>query len=481
MTAAELASPNLASALHEETEGNPLFFGETVRLLSLEGIEPERLTIPPSVRDVILRRLGHLSEECRRILVLCSVLGRDFALHALARFAAVSEEQLLETLDEAVVARVVSDVPGAPGRFRFAHVLIRDSLYDGLTTTRRVRLHRLAVEALDAYYGDEPGPGLAELAHHAIAGSDFERGMTYARRAGDHALALLAYEESARLYRLAIDALELTVPNDVVRCELFLALGDAESAAGDGLAAKSAFLEAAGIAQRASLGRSPRPCGGRLRRPDAVGSRRRGRSVGPASRDGLAALAGDDVELRARLLARLAGALRDDHSRDRRDRLSAEAVELARRAENDAALAFALDGRVGAIIAPDTISEFLALSSELCGVAMRIGDRERLVAGHWNRFIAVLVGDMAEAGEDLAAASRIAEELKQPVEFFQVRATEAMLALAEGRLADAEKLVPAAFALGETAVPEMAGPVFGLRGTRSATSRPARGVAVDRA
>ena len=88
--------------------------------------------------------------------MLCSVLGREFALHALARFAAVSEEQLLETLDEAVVARVVSDVPGAPGRFRFAHVLIRDSLYDGLTTTRRVRLHRLAVEALDAYYGDEP-------------------------------------------------------------------------------------------------------------------------------------------------------------------------------------------------------------------------------------------------------------------------------------------------------------------------------------
>ena len=44
------------------------------------------------------------------------------------------------------------------------------------------------------------------------------------------------------------------MPNDVVRCELLLALGDAESAAGDSLAAKKAFLEAAGIAQRASLG-----------------------------------------------------------------------------------------------------------------------------------------------------------------------------------------------------------------------------------
>jgi tetratricopeptide (TPR) repeat protein len=184
----------------------------------------------------------------------------------------------------------------------------------------------------------------------------------------------------------------------------------------------------------------------------------------PILEAGLAAIGESDVELRARLLARLAGALRDDHSRERRDRLSSEAVELARRTGNEAALAFALDGRIGAIIAPDTIAECLALSSELCAVAERIGDTERLVAGHWNRFMAhVLHGDMNEAAVDLAAAVRIADELKQPAELFQVRATQAMLALAEGRLADAERLVLAAFELGEPSVPEMAGPVFGLQ------------------
>ena len=182
-----------------------------MRLLAVEGVRSEspaavRLAIPQSVRDVIARRLTHLSRECNRVLVLASVIGREFGIDALARLAAVSVDELLETLDEAMAARVVSDDPGAPGRLRFAHVLIRDTLYEGLTTARRVRLHRLAVETLEALYGDEPGPHLAELAHHAIAGRDLDKGVRYARHAGDRALALLAYEEAARLYETALDA-----------------------------------------------------------------------------------------------------------------------------------------------------------------------------------------------------------------------------------------------------------------------------------
>ena len=142
---------DLALAVHTETEGNPLFVGEIVRLLAAEGrlVGGSQLSIPQSVRDVIVRRLRHLSEECNRVLVLASVLGREFAVDVLAHIVEVSEDDLLDMLDEAMVARVVSDVPETPGRLRFAHVLIRDALYDGLTTARRVRLHRLAVEALE--------------------------------------------------------------------------------------------------------------------------------------------------------------------------------------------------------------------------------------------------------------------------------------------------------------------------------------------
>jgi DNA-binding SARP family transcriptional activator len=440
LTASEIASPELVAALHVETEGNPLFVGETVRLLSVEGVPSESidrlgLAIPQSIRDVIAHRLAHLSEECNGVLVLASVIGREFAVEALTRVCGFSEDELLETLDEAMVARVVSDVPGVPGRLRFAHVLIRDTLYEGLTSARRVQLHRRVVAALEALYGDEPGPHPAELAHHAIAGGDFDTGLAYARRAGDRALMLLAYEEAARLYETALEALDLAgLRDERARCELLLTLGEAEARAGNTAAAKKAFSDAAKIARhlglphelaRAAAGYGGRSIGARAGSDD---------QLMPLLEEGLAGLAEDQVDLRARLLARLAGALREEPSRDRRDRLSREAVELARRTGNPAALAYALDGRAMSILAPDTIAEFLALGTEQCEVAERIGDRERVFFGQEHRFIAqITVGDVNEAEAELESMSRIADELRQPVQRWHVCAAQAMLALAAGR------------------------------------------------
>ena len=89
-------------------------------------------------------------------------------------------------------------------------------------------LHRGAVAALEALYGDEPGPYLAELASQALAGNDPGEGLSYARRAGDRAVMQLAYEEAARLYGTALDALDNAGQDGKARCELLLALGEAE-------------------------------------------------------------------------------------------------------------------------------------------------------------------------------------------------------------------------------------------------------------
>jgi DNA-binding SARP family transcriptional activator len=464
----ETPSEELVFGICKETEGNPLFVGEIVRLLAAEGsldAGAPRIAIPQSVRDVIARRLRHLSEECNRVLVLASVLGREFRLDALARLAGVSEDELLDTLDEAMAARVISNSPGAADQLRFAHVLIRDTLYEGLTTARRVRLHRNAVEALEALYGEDPGGHLAELAHHAIAGSDFDTGVGYAQRAGDRALELLAYEEAARLYGTALEALDLSRRSDeVARCELLLSLGEAELRAGNAAVAKQVFLDAAEAARKLGLGRelarAAAGYGGRIMYARAGGDDR----LVPLLEEGIAALGEDDVDLRARLLARLAGALRDERSRDRRDRIAAEAVELARRTGNPAALAYALDGRAAAIMAPDTAAECLALGSELLDLGATIGDPDRVLQGHYHRTIVlVMTGDVAEADSDLGAISRIATELRQPVELWRLSATQAMFALAAGRLDDADELISRAFSLGERAQPEMAIPIHGLQ------------------
>jgi DNA-binding SARP family transcriptional activator len=461
LTASEIASPELAATLHQGTEGNPLFLGETVRLLSLEGVPsdstaPVRLAIPQTVREVIARRLSHLSEPCRRTLLIASVLGREFALAALARMSDLADKELLDPLDEAIAARVVSDVTGsAPPRLRFAHIVIRDTLYDGIPAARRVRLHRQAVETLEALHGDDPGPHLAELAQHSLAGNDFDSGLLYARRAGDRALALVAYEEAARLYETALDALEASRPWDErTRCELLLSLGSAEARAGNTAAADTALLASADIARRLGLqrelARAAVEYGGRMvwiRASEVPG-------LVPLLEEALAALGSEDVALRARLLARLAGALRDEPSRERRDALSREAVDLARRTGNLAALVEALDGRSWAILAPDTAAECMGHADELREVAERIGSKERVVDGYMGGIgPRVAVGDIAGAEAALDAAAPLAEQIGQPAHLYDVCSVRAMLALARGKLDEGEELVEQALALGERAVP----------------------------
>ena len=134
--------------------------------------------------------------------------------------------------------------------------------------------------------------------------------------------------------------------------------------------------------------------------------------------------------------------------------MSREAVELRARIGNLPALAYALDGRGAAIAAPNTSAEHRAVGRELRHVAEQIGDRERVVSGHYHGFVEKINrGDVKHAQTDLHAATRIAEELRQPAQLWQVRSAWTMLALGAGRLSEAEQLIPDVLALGERAQP----------------------------
>jgi DNA-binding SARP family transcriptional activator len=447
-TVSEPASPQLAVALYEETEGNPLFVGEMVRLLSAEGARSDALVIPQSVRDVIARRLSHLSDEGNRVLVLASVLGREFLLDALGRLAGIGEDELLDVLDEPMAARVVCDVPGTSGRLRFAHVLIRDTLYEGLTTARRVRLHRRAVEGLEALYGEEPGPYLAELAYHCMAGRDLDKGLRYAWRAGDRAVELLAYEEAARLYEMGLQALEPQPSVEPSRCRLLLALGEAQARAGLMDRAREAFLGAADVARSLNLtdelARAALGYGGRFTYARAGADRR----LVLLLEEALAALPDADGETRATLLARLAGALRGESSTKRRATLSREALQIARGLGNPTTLAYALEGAFAGV-SPDDTEAWLAIGNELVRVAREAGDREREFFGHQHGLGALMVmGDIRAVDTRLEAMARLADELRQPTQQRALAVTCTMRALFDGRLDEAEQLIQEALQVG---------------------------------
>jgi eukaryotic-like serine/threonine-protein kinase len=445
--------PLCSCAVHHETEGNPLFVGEVVRLLAAEGrlgepVDPAswRLAIPQGIREVIGRRVSRLSKERSRTLSLASVLGREFDLEPLEGLSSLASDELLEVLDEAAAARVVGEVPGSPGRLPFAHSLIRDTLYDELSPARRARLHLRAGEALESLYAQNRDPHLAELAHHffqALPGGDVEKAIQYARRAADRAVALLAYEEAVRLYEMGLRARDFAVrPDDATRCDLLVSLADALARAGDMAAAKHVYLQAAQAARTAGLaeplGRAAVGYGGRFVWPRAGTDL----NMIPLLEEALRALPDEDSELRVRIMARLAGAMRDDPDREPRDHLSHQAVVMAERMGSAETLAYALMGRFAAMLGPDNGSERLLLAARMVRTAEAANDLELIFEGRLHRMLALLqTADRPSYLRELQEMERVAEELRQPAQLWLVQASRATRALLEGRFADAEMTI----------------------------------------
>ena len=206
----------------QSTEGNPLFITEVLRhledsgdLARLDDAEaPASLAdfgLPEGIRELIGRRLDRLSQRARTLLTIAAVVGREFSLSVVEGLTELPEDAVLDTMDEALAARIITEEPGVPGSFSFAHTLLRETLYTGITAARRVRLHYRIAVALEQLPGTGRLP-LRELAYHfgqASAYRGAEKAVDYATRAGDQASGALAMEDAARCYELALRALDL--------------------------------------------------------------------------------------------------------------------------------------------------------------------------------------------------------------------------------------------------------------------------------
>jgi tetratricopeptide (TPR) repeat protein len=448
---------DLVARVHAEAQGNPLFAAEIGRLLASEGSRGDakgRLPIPEGVRQAIGQRLQRQSDCCREVLTLASVIGREFDIDALERVSGLAENELFDALDEAAAARLVDGVPDGSGRLRFSHMLIRDALYQELSLPRRVRLHRAIGEALEGLYAANPDVHLAELAHHYLqAGSSAaQKALDYAERSGHRAASQHAYEEAARHYTSALEALETTGSGDAARtCELLLRLGEALSRAGDEQAGKEALRRAATLAQDAGkpdqLARAALEYGGRFAWTRASTDP----GLVPLLERALATVGVEDPS-RVRLLARLAAATRDESVRDRRVRLAEEAVQIAERGDDPAILAYALEGQFVAAEGPESLSrgDGVAVGQRLISLGEQIGDKERVFAGHDHRLHGFwALGDRAGVDVELAALSTLADELRQPAQRWHVGTGRSMLALMEGDFGRAEQLIDETLRLGQ--------------------------------
>ncbi|MEU9450229.1 hypothetical protein [Streptomyces sp. NPDC048277] len=246
--------PATVTALAERTGGNPFYVLESARLLADEGALVAVSEVPQGVRDVLRRRLALLPAAARSAVQLTAVLGLEAEVSLLVDAAETDEEQVLEGLDAALAADLLAE-PG-PGRVRFVHALVRDTVYADLSGVRRSRLHARVARLLRRH---RPGE-LAALAHHfALSGNaaDAPLAVDYALRAAEAAERRYAHDVAVTLLQQTIDTHTATMgaaarPDRLI--ELLVRLLGAQVRTGATDAARRTRQRAVELAEQADRG-----------------------------------------------------------------------------------------------------------------------------------------------------------------------------------------------------------------------------------
>ena len=233
--------PSLVDAIYSRTEGNPFFVEESYKHLKEQGrlfdssgkfhtsFKADDLEVPPSVRLIIGRRLARLTDETKKRLDTAAVIGRAFTFALFEASTEADADLLLDSLEEAEAAGVVSSsLEHREAFFQFSHELIQKVVLRALSGARRQRLHLRIADAFERVYKGSLEDKINDLAYHLWhAGSlaDPARTVQCLTRAAKRAQAQSAYETALSHIHNALERareLEPSAARDEQELDLYL-------------------------------------------------------------------------------------------------------------------------------------------------------------------------------------------------------------------------------------------------------------------
>ncbi|MFB4263262.1 BTAD domain-containing putative transcriptional regulator [Nonomuraea sp. GTA35] len=412
------ADEETIAGIAERTGGNPFYVRESARLLNGEGALVALSEVPEGVRDVLRRRLARLPEGGVSVLRLAAVAGRESSVDVLVKAADTDEDGVMDALDAGVIAGLL-DEPG-PGRVRFVHALVRDTLIADVSRLRATRMHARIAAAL------EGTDDIAALAHHyARAGSP--KAVGYCVQAAELAEARYAHDVAADLLTDAVT--NSTGPDE--RVELLGRLLRAQIRAGSVAAARETRRQAVEYAE--SLGRDDLMIAAFTAWTEPTAWR--ARTYGTVDRP---------------VVDRLSRLLKRDLTPSVRSRLlTAYAHELV--GEDDPAVVEAAQEALDLATEPRLRAAALEILAEvhrdvaLCRELVEIGIEHDLpvyrVTGLLNHAgVAAAANDPVTMHQVITEALELARTYRMREAISVAEITLASLALVEGRFADAERL-----------------------------------------
>ncbi len=425
------ADGQLAETLWERTGGNPLLIRLVAYDLAAHGDSERLMAERPELRRLVAARASELTAETRAVVDAASVLGERIHTALLAEMTGRAD--LGPALDEAVASGILRENASPPG-LRFEHALVRDAVYAELTPSRRAGLHRHAAQLL-ARVGEPNVAGMVVSHWRRASGRDAAgQCQIWAGRADTEARQALAYDDALRYAELALNCAQQAGGDDAERARLLIRLAEAQFLANVLEPSVSSCSAAADLADAAG-------------RPDllaqaglvvhGIGASAYHTIAGICER-ALAVLPPGEHATRARLHAQLAVGIAEREGGPHAAELAAQALTDAERSGDPQAILEALAARHLAISIPQAVAERLELGRQ--AVALGRAARHPVAAlwGHlWRTDAAIQLGNLAEAGQELAEIDRVATVRRSVLARWHHQRFHAVLAAQSGDFATA--------------------------------------------
>jgi DNA-binding winged helix-turn-helix (wHTH) protein/tetratricopeptide (TPR) repeat protein len=267
----------LARAVHQLTDGNPLFMVRVVdELVALRMLEPEddrwRLrrpvaeitsAVPESLRALVEKQIDRLQPEAQRLLEAASLLGNEFTMGSVAAALNVDPLAIEERCD--ALARqgqflTASELFVRPdgtkvARYRFTHSLYPHAIAERVPAGWRLRLHQRVGEWLEHTYAADATAIASRLAWHFEEAGDYQRAIRYLILTAKNAAGRCAYGDAIRVLEHARSLVHGLAANarSQAEIELLQCIGDAHFGRGAMIECAQAYEAAAARAADAGL------------------------------------------------------------------------------------------------------------------------------------------------------------------------------------------------------------------------------------
>jgi predicted ATPase/class 3 adenylate cyclase len=230
--------PALRRNVLNQSEGNPYFIEEYVRMLIEQGylqrrdgswrVDPstelDSIPLPTSLETLIRSRVDALPSELKELMQCAAVVGAPFEADLLAT---VSEAHYVDEDLSRLESRLLVHHAAESNRWTFDHSLIESVVYGSMLKARRRTLHLRVAQALESRWAGAEADHAEELAYHYVRAEEGSKALTYLMQAGERATARYANEEAMAYFERAAQLLEAHPDTaDRLRWRLAAGLGD---------------------------------------------------------------------------------------------------------------------------------------------------------------------------------------------------------------------------------------------------------------